>query len=618
MKTIFVSLTGKTNSSAFSDYNISEWLYFSPNYLNFQLLKESSPSTAKYNDIGESLQKKAMELKNSYIEVIGCLGTKYSKKYPLAWWTSRVAERNEMTTHAFLTVCYYNIFSDMYENEKFQNSSLIIVESPSLYHLIVNQLRKRYKVVTLGKPYFITWPFFRQKIAAVYRIMKFASWVFSGKFQQIPDLYFASDSKKTFIRTWVSDKTISADGALHDAYFPGLCEYLEKEGYEVVIIPNFYNLTFSSKEIQTRINKCKYQFFIPENYLIWRDYFKILVILIYQVLISRLDNVVHKGKDISKILTETQKAGIFFSYTYIAQMFALKNLSKADCKIKSFIYTYENMLPEKPFSYAIKEYFPEVKSIGFQHSVLYPLQTCLYPSSQEWKDMPLPDKIICSGVFFLDILIKHGALPERLVLGPALRFKNLISKSEKERGEIVPTAFHKNRILIAFPLANPDAVELAIKSSEAIKLMVDIGGLKIGLKPHPMMPVDELTVIKSFYNYTNCNVEIVDKPMGDVLSQYSLLITMASGVVFDGMIEGLPVIRVGRSNSLNFDPADFIESNPYDFRAQTVEGLNELICKLLLLDDEERMGILDYGRQFVRESFTPVSENTLQAFISTN
>jgi hypothetical protein len=84
------------------------------------------------------------------------------------------------------------------------------------------------------------------------------------------------------------------------------------------------------------------------------------------------------------------------------------------------------------------------------------------------------------------------------------------------------------------------------------------------------------------------------------------------------MIEGLPVIRVGRSNSLNFDPADFIENNSYDFKAQTIEQLNELICKLLLLEYEERIGILNYGRKFVKESFTPVNENTLQSFINAN
>jgi hypothetical protein len=161
-------------------------------------------------------------------------------------------------------------------------------------------------------------------------------------------------------------------------------------------------------------------------------------------------------------------------------------------------------------------------------------------------------------------------------------------------------------------------LELAIKSSEAIKLLTGVGKLNIGLKLHPMMSADKLNIIGSFFNDVQYDMEIIDKPMDEVLPRYSLLITMASGVVFDGMIEGLPVIRVGRSNSLNFDPAGFIENNPYDFRPQTVEELNKLICKLLLLDDEERLGILNYGRQFVRESFTPVNENTLQSFIGTN
>ena len=618
MKTIYISLKERADSAMFKAHNVTQWFYFSSDYLNLSLLERNCPSTAEYNDIGESLQKKALELKNSYIELIGLLGKKYSKRHPLAWWTSMVAERNEMSTHAFLTVCYFNILSDLYENDNFQDRSLIVVESISLYLLIIRRLEKKYKVVTLGRPYFFSWIFLRPKIAVAYRIIKFVSWVLFGKLKQIPNLYSSSDSNKIFIRTWVSDKTISLDGTLQDAYFPGLYEYLEKKGYEVIIIPNFYNLTLSSKEIQVRINKCRYQFFIPENYLTRRDYFRILSILVYQAVISHFDDVEHSGKDISKILTETQRAGIFLSYIYIAQTLALKNLSKIGFQIKSFIYTFENMFPEKPFSYAIKEYFPGVKSIGFQHSVLYPLQTCLYPAPQEWQIMPLPDKIVCSGKFFLDIYIKHGAPVGRFVLGPALRFNNLISKCDTAKEDFSSKVFYKNKILIVFPLADSDTLELAIKSSEAIKLMENVRGLKIGLKLHPMMSANKLNIIKSFFNDVMCDMEIVDNPIDEVLPQYSILITMASGVVFDGMIEGMPVIRVGRSNGLNFDPADFIEDNPYNFKVQNVEQLNKLIRKLLLLDDEERLDILNYGRKFVKESFTPVSENTLQAFISTN
>ena len=350
----------------------------------------------------------------------------------------------------------------------------------------------------------------------------------------------------------------------------------------------------------------------------WKDYFNVLCILMYQAVISRFDNVEHNGRNISNILTETQRAGIFFPYSFIAQAFALRHLSGMGLKIKSFIYTFENMFPEKPLSYAIKKYFPGVESIGFQHSVLYPLQTCLYPASQEWKDMPLPDRIVCSGKFFLDIYIKHGAPRDQLVLGPALRFRNLISNCEESQGDSSLPVFQENNILIVFPLAESDALELAIKSSEAIKLLADVGELKIGLKLHPMMSVSKLSIIESFFSDIQCDMEIIDKTMDEILPQYSLLITMASGVIFDGMIKGLPVIRVGRSNSLNFDPADFITNKSYAFKAQTVEQLNKLICKLIILDDEERLRILNYGKQFVKESFTPVNEDTLQPFISVN
>ena len=51
---------------------------------------------------------------------------------------------------------------------------------------------------------------------------------------------------------------------------------------------------------------------------------------------------------------------------------------------------------------------------------------------------------------------------------------------------------------------------------------------------------------------------------------------------------------------------------------RTIEQLKELICKLLVMNDEERLRVLHYGRQFVKESFTPVNEKTLKSFISTN
>ena len=68
MKTIYIRLANKMNPSVFNTYNVSQWFYFSSDYLNFHLLEKNCPSTVIYNDIGGILQEKALELKNSYIE----------------------------------------------------------------------------------------------------------------------------------------------------------------------------------------------------------------------------------------------------------------------------------------------------------------------------------------------------------------------------------------------------------------------------------------------------------------------------------------------------------------------------------------------------------------------
>ncbi|MDR4508746.1 MAG: hypothetical protein MRJ65_11025 [Candidatus Brocadiaceae bacterium] len=617
MKTVYVSLVENSQPTMFDKYRIQQWYFFSPDFLTFLSLEQSSPSFSHYIDIGEMLQKKAWETKNAYINLIGQLGRKYLKKYPLAWWISYVAERNEMSSHAFLNTCYYEVFRDLKKSKCLKDKSLILVDSIALFHLIMKQLKVDYRVVVLGKPYFLTWSFIRSKIAIGYRFIKFLVWIFSRKFKEMSKLHISQEKKAIFVRTWVTDKTISSSGELQDVYFPGLYEFLGKKGYDVFIIPNFHNITLSPCEIQRRMNRCKYQFMIPEKYLSLIDYFGVFIVMVYQAcFLTRIRNVECNGEDISSLLAETQVRSVFStSYIFLAQMYALKNLSQENYAIESFIYTYENMFPEKPLSYAVKKYFPDAKAIGFQHSVLYPLQLCLYPAPLEWEVMPLPDRIVFSGKFFSDIYLEHGAPQERLAQGPALRFKNIISTFEVDDVNSPSEGLQKGKILIAFPLAYPDALELATKSARAIGKVDSFGDLTVGLKTHPMMPLNQRNTIHSCFHNTKYCIEFIETSIDEILHSFSVLITMASGVVFDAIARGVPVIRVGRSTSLNFDPADFIKNNPYNFTSQDVEELSAMIYRLLQIDDKERLKYLAFGKQFVKESFNPVTEEFLSSFV---
>lgn len=619
MKTVYLGIAQKIQPFFFERCRIFRWYFFSQDFGTFHAIDgQKLPTQVRYGDIGEALQKKAYELKDTYIGFIGQLGEEHAGRCPLAWWSSRVAERNEMISHAFLTVCYYHVFLDLIKEDAFEDKSLILVESIALFKLMVRELKGTFRVVIVGKPYFLGWTFWRPYIAGFSRLSRFFAWMLFKRHKGIRPLSNASGKKKIFVRTWVSDKTISDNGEFRDIYFPGLYDFLKDKGYEVVIMPNFYNMTLTSAELHRRINLCKSPFFISENYLTWKDRLEILRIMVSQAAF-RFKNREFRGVDVSCILTETQQKFFFdCAYLFLAQTFALKNLAREGIRIESFVYTFENNFPEKTLNYGIKKYFPMARALGYQHSVLYPLQVGQYPATEEWKTMPLPDEIICSGPFFVQIYAKHGAPREKLVVGPALRFKNLMArledkKADREKEQKRPA----NRLLIAFPMGYSESLELAIKSSCAMDKLSGFKDMAVGLKLHPMVSQKEMETMRAFFKGSHYSTEIIDGSLDSILQNFSLMVTMASGVIFDAMIEGIPVIRVGRSHSLNFDPADFIEDNPYDYKVQTVDELSGLIERLLRMQEEERFEMRRFAERFVEGAFGPVNGQTMAVFTRT-
>jgi hypothetical protein len=130
----------------------------------------------------------------------------------------------------------------------------------SLFHLIVRSLGKKYKVITLGKPYFLTWTFFRPKVAVIHRIIKFVSWIFSGELKQIPNLSSSSDSKKIFIRTWVSDKTISVSGNYRMYIFQSFMNTLKEKVMRLSLSLTFIILLYRVKRSREELTSANISF----------------------------------------------------------------------------------------------------------------------------------------------------------------------------------------------------------------------------------------------------------------------------------------------------------------------------------------------------------------------
>ena len=145
---------------------------------------------------------------------------------------------------------------------------------------------------------------------------------------------------------------------------------------------------------------------------------------------------------------------------------------------KIVICEFENMIMEKMLYISSRSAFPKSKIFAYQHSVISPNFLFYIISKSELLTAPLPDKIICNGVFFYNQLNRNGFPKKILCMGPALRYKHLHSLQNKNATNI------KKRwdILCLLPLMDSDCEELLLK---VLKSFIS-ENKRICLKPHPM------------------------------------------------------------------------------------------------------------------------------------
>jgi hypothetical protein len=156
-----------------------------------------------------------------------------------------------------------------------------------------------------------------------------------------------------------------------------------------------------------------------------------------------------------------------------------KRLAANGIRVDLLIDEFENMVPDKLLNLGFRRYLPATRIVGFQHGALFPLLLCNFMTSGEAEFAPMPDRVVCNGSFFRDILVSEGLPAEIATVGPALRYEHLrglMSQQSSRRDEDV-------NILVPLPLVIDSAVELFSKVSGALGDLVNV---RVLLKAHPM------------------------------------------------------------------------------------------------------------------------------------
>ncbi len=575
------------------------WIFLSPDYVKFLAWSRALPTEFKNLKISSELQKIAVTLRQPFQQMIADLGKRHNS---LAWWASRISERNTMVCNLFLYCCYLYL---VYEKIKVLSGTLLVVcESWAVLECLssrwdgndnysVEWLKKR-SVITTTAGYYL-------KILA--RLWGFGCRFFLKQKGRWTPVASAEGKQIVLISTFVDETCFDHNLAFHDRYFPQLAEWLEQKGFRVIINPRFIN---RGRDVYNR-NPGKFPCFLfPAQYYRIRDYLFAIwqACLITSIQIGEVKLI--GDINVVKIVVEEKKSSAFDCLEEIMSYNLPKRLVESGLHISISIDSFENMIYEKMMIMGFRKYSSRTKLVGFQHAALYPLALCLYVVSEEIQNGLIPDLVVTNGVFFREVLIQDGFPADRLVVGPALRYSYLWDiTSDLGNDE------HKDiDILVPLPQLTGDALELLMKVIQAFASDYD---LRIAVKPHPLVPLQR--VLEGFGNLDlPARFHIFEGSMKEALRRTRLVISGSSNVLYDVVAAGIPVVIVGRNAALDLNPLGFYPD--FSVSHHLPEDIYNAAIKFLSFTDVELSEYRQKGREILRYSFNPPSEDCMNAFLA--
>jgi hypothetical protein len=601
MKRLFIfhsCLPAKKIAAKLQEHGIKECVTLISDYEKVREFEEAFKGIAVIKDISTKIQATAALLRRPFYKLTAKFGSKYNS---LEWWTSDISERNTMKSNLFLHCCYVYMASEAMGEE---GDICVIADNTAVIKNINYLAEQRGIEVIKNCPVVIKDHFPLEIIIGLYKLALHLS-VYA--IARLNKTYHKMLTKKlrpiknpdVILHTWVDEKCFGNDGKFKDRYYTTLPDYYRSKGvsWATFVTFSYRNIKRSLWSAYSFLHTNRESFIVPEDYYHISDYIFPFMVWFKSRRFS-FSGALLEGVDLSILFDEfNHKEPVHFESMYYL---LFKRLAKKGIKSAAVIDGFENMFTDKLIQLGVRKFMPGTVVYGFYHVAPPPNVLCFFTDIDERDIVPMPDRIICNGNRYRDILIKEHFPEERIVVGSALRYHYLygLKKSSGNIGEDF-------RVLLVLPVEGDAVIELFQKAKEAIEGM---SRYKMILKPHPM----QTKVIDTLKNDFLPGTQVFTGGMDDALNMCDVVISAATGAVLDCVMADKEVIRVGRSTQIDFDPLawfDEFEKPPY--------SIGELREKLL--DAERRMKNPDYQTPrysaMLPELFAPISENLMKPFL---
>ena len=578
-------------------------------YMYFINLRDKFRDKIEIRNLAGIFSETFEEIKSPFIELIAKINKKHDS---LEWWGGQIASRNTASTPLLLNITY--LFCAKKILARADKNIVFIVESQALAGCISDMATKAgYKVINS-----VCWTtkyleVLKLKLYHIAQVIYFFLQTIRHRraaFKLLNPIPIKKSSKKRIvIRSWVTRGNFDMNGKFTDRNFGILPSWLRERNYEVLILPMFFNISMTIKELYTLMREQEEAFLIPAHYLKLSDYIKALLNG-WKSLRRRINNAKMIDIDVSAIFNEVlKKLGLDPALTILNLSYPmLERLREKGFEIDAFYYAFENNPPEKPFILGCRKFFPDSKVIAFQHTTYFPNQLAYHLAPGEDRYHPLPDKIVCSGRIYKEMFEGAGFPTEILASGPNLRFESVHSNGNSNNNACISV----KKLLLPLPGLSDYKLnfELFYKVHHALSGM---DGYRIYIRTHPVL--SRSVIIKFLNEIKMSSYEFADEGIiQDWLPKMHAVISIGTSItILEAVTMGVPVIRVIPDNTVYYDP--FIWS---DYPLSPVNTAEEIRKQLRLVDEIMTADAGEFhkiGKNVLSQYFTEPSDEKLRVFL---
>ena len=430
-------------------------------------------------------------------------------------------------------------------------------------------------------------------------------WGIDGTPQKPPD---------TLCFSFVGREAFSGSSRGIDPYWGPLLPWLRDQGHRIALVPVSVGRPLPPTLVIRLLARRGVAVVLPEDHLRVRDY---LWAAWHGVLAGRrpLRTVSFAGIDIRPLCAEerTRHAGsLRLPLTLLHYRIGLR-LAQGFPGLRACLYPFENQVWERALLMGLRKGCADLQAVGFQHSTIGPVEMNYFPAKNDWRDLPLPDRLICHGERFRQVLEGAGYPSSQLAIGGSLRYPHLLTATPSERhtvGEEQPAS-----VLVLLSIVLAEAAEVLWKVEKGLAGMP---GVRLVVRAHPFMPLPRVLAALG-RSHLPRGFEEGAGSLEQLLVGAACVVYRDTSAAFEAAVRGIPCVYVASEVTVDNDPLDLLgplgslkrmASSPTEIRSAVEETLGA--------DSTIRGAWQTTGGGLRTRALTPIDSESLNVFVPGN